>query len=262
MNIIRPQISRIFDKSALPVYANTLCSMQSKIHSFQNHIRLFTSSPFFKMPERLPVEPLVPRPSPPPSMHAKARIDYFDYKDTTPYHFDTYHLVHQLERKGFAKENAEAVMYALSLIVNENVNNITISSVTRSQFEKAMYVNKVDFAHASNEMQLLERNDFNNVKSDVVKLNSELERYQNKRSEALRRVQSQVRLELTLEKARARDELSKQELKIKETESKIDTEFSNLRSTMETIYWDLFKSIFPLFCAAGALFFSYLRMSR
>ncbi|KND02585.1 hypothetical protein, variant [Spizellomyces punctatus DAOM BR117] len=176
--------------------------------------------------------------------------------------FDTYKLVQRLEADGFSRESAEAIMASLSEVVGESINNISRTSVTKSDFEKAMYINKVDFAHVRNEIQMLEKNDFALLRSDIGRLNAEVEKFRTRMIEDLRRVQSNVRLELSLEKGRIRDEQSAQELKIKEADSRIDTEVSTLRTQMETIQWELFKTLFPLFCAAGALFFSYLRFVK
>jgi hypothetical protein len=74
-------------------------------------------------------------------------------------------------------------------------------------------------------------------------------------------------MELSTEKGSIRDKHAMQELDIKETKSKIDSDISSLRTVviyfliikMETIQWDLFRTLFPIFSAAGALTFSYLR---
>ncbi|KAJ3189366.1 hypothetical protein HDU85_002995 [Gaertneriomyces sp. JEL0708] len=135
-------------------------------------------------------------------------------------------------------------MASLSEVVSENLNNISRTSVAKSEFEKAMYMNKVDFAHVRNEIQMLENNEFALLRSDIGRLNAEVEKFRTRMVEDVRRVQSNVRLELSLEKGRIRDEQSAQELKIKEADSKIDTEVSTLRTQMETIQWELFKTLF------------------
>ncbi|KAJ3056421.1 hypothetical protein HK097_007034 [Rhizophlyctis rosea] len=158
--------------------------------------------------------------------------------------FDTYRLVQKLEGEGFSREAAEAIMASLSEVVFESISNISRTSVTTADFEKAMYINKVDFAHLRAEIQLLEKNDFALLRSDINRLNAEVEKFKVRQADDLRRVQSNVRLELSLEKGRIRDEQSAQELKIKEADSKIDTEVSTLRTQMETIQWELFKTLF------------------
>ncbi|KAJ3177745.1 hypothetical protein HDU87_004267 [Geranomyces variabilis] len=173
--------------------------------------------------------------------------------------FDTYRLVQRLEGDGFSRERAEAVMASLSEVVSESVGAISRTAVTKSEFEKAIYTNKVDFAHVRSEIQMLEKNEFALLRADMGRLNTEVEKFRTRITEDLRRVQSNVRLELSLEKGRIRDEQSAQELKIKEADAQIDTDVSMLRTQMETIQWELFKTLFPLFCASGALAFSYLR---
>jgi hypothetical protein len=72
-------------------------------------------------------------------------------------------------------------------------------------------------------------------------------------------------MDLSIEKGFVREKHAIQELEIKETKSKIDSDISNLRTVvislliikMETIQWDLFRTLFPIFSAA--LTFSYLR---
>ncbi|KAJ3278254.1 hypothetical protein HK104_002517 [Borealophlyctis nickersoniae] len=150
----------------------------------------------------------------------------------------------RLEVEGFSKESAEAIMASLSEVVQESISNISRTSVQKADFEKAIYINKVDFAHLRAEIQMLEKNDFVLLRSDIGRLSAEVEKFKVRMAEDLRRVQSNVRLELSLEKGRIRDEQSAQELKIKEADSKIDTEVSTVRTQMETLQWDLFKTLF------------------
>ncbi|KAI8850794.1 DUF1640-domain-containing protein [Chytridium lagenaria] len=181
---------------------------------------------------------------------------------STWHSFDTYKFVQKLEADGFQREKAEAIMNSLAEVVSESADNITTSSMTKADFEKSIYMNKVDFNHVRSEIQLLEKNDFANLKSDTARLSGELDRLRLRLAEELRRVQSNVRLELSIEKGRIRDEQSTQELKIKEADAKIDSEIAAIKTQLETVQWDLFKTLFPLFCAAGALAFSYLRFLR
>jgi hypothetical protein len=104
-------------------------------------------------------------------------------------------------------------------------------------------MHKVDFAHLKNEIRLLEKNDFALIRADMVRLSTEMDKLKTRIAEDLRRVQSDVRLELSLEKGRIRDERASQEYKIKEAESRMDSEVSNLRTQMETIKWEMFKTL-------------------
>ena len=176
--------------------------------------------------------------------------------------FDTYRFVQRLEQDGFQRDVSEAIMNSVQEVVSESTANMSRTSVTKPEFERSVYINRVDLAQLRSEIKLLETNDFALLKADIGRLNSELDKLRIRMAEDLRRVQSNVRLELGLEKGRIRDEQSAQEIRLKEADSKIDTEISNLKTQMETIQWELFKTLFPLFCAAGALLFSYLRFIK
>lgn len=77
-----------------------------------------------------------------------------------------------------------------------------------------------------NEIKLIEKNDIAILRTDVGRLGLELEKFKTRIAEDLRRIESDVRLELTLEKARIRyeckfidndsEEHTLQQLKIKE----------------------------------------------
>ncbi|KAK6094729.1 Protein fmp32, mitochondrial [Batrachochytrium dendrobatidis] len=179
------------------------------------------------------------------------------------YHnFDTYKFVQRLEADGFRRNSAEAVMGSLSEVVGESVNNMSKTSVTKTEFEKSVYMSRVDFNQLRSEIQLIEKNEFALLRADIGRVNIEVEKLRVRMAEDLRRMQSSIRLELSLDKGRIRDEQAAKEIRIKEADSKIDTEVSIVKTQMETIQWELFKTLFPLFCAAGALFFSYMRFVK
>jgi hypothetical protein len=98
-------------------------------------------------------------------------------------------------------------------------------------------------------VSLLEKNEFSILKAEIGRLANEAQKFPTRMAEESRRVQSNVRLELSLDKARIRDEQAHQELKIKEAISKIDSDVSNFKTQMEVIQWELFRTIFPLLCA-------------
>ena len=72
----------------------------------------------------------------------------------------------------------------------------------------------------------------------------------------LRRVQSNVRIDLGREKGRLRDEKSAQEIRLKELDARIESETGTIGMMLEGTPGDLFKTLFPIFSAAGALVFS------
>ena len=120
----------------------------------------------------------------------------------------------------------------------------------------------MDVTHLRSEVSLLEKNEFSILKAEIGRLASGASKIPNRVGEESKRVASNVRIELSLDKARVRDEQTHQELKIKEAMSKIDSEVSQFKTGLETVQWELFRTLFPLLCAGGALFFSYLRFIK
>ena len=115
-------------------------------------------------------------------------------------HFDTYRFVQRLEAEGFSRESAEACMSSLGEVVNEYLGNMSRSSVSKAEYEKCIHTQRVDLDHVRSEMHLLEKNEFALIKQETSRLTREIEKLNLHMSEDLRRAQSDVRLELSLEK--------------------------------------------------------------
>jgi hypothetical protein len=180
----------------------------------------------------------------------------------TVYNFDTYKFVQRMEAQGFARTRAEGIMNSLMEVVNESRENLKKSAVKKTDFEKAMYVSKVELAHLNSDVSLLEKNEFSTLRADIARLYSLAAKLPQKVYEESIRISSAVKMDISINKGRIRDEQASQEMKIRETISKIDTEVSQFKTLMRTVQWELFKTLFPLFCAGGALFFSYLRFLK
>eukprot|EP00842_Homolaphlyctis_polyrhiza_P001811 jgi/Hompol1/2630/HPOL_006088-RA len=190
--------------------------------------------------QKLPVQPI----SNGHPLASNIRMFHASRVASNYHNFDTYRFVQRLEADGFSRDGAEAIMNSLTEVVGESVNNLSATSVTSTEFEKHMYMSRVDFTQLRSEIQLLEKNEFALLKADIGRLKLEIEKLKLRMVEDLRRVQSNVRLDLSLDKGRIRDEQSAKEIRIKEADSKIDTEVSTLRTQMETIQWELFKTLF------------------
>lgn len=178
------------------------------------------------------------------------------------YSFDTYKFVQRLEADGFSRDQAETVMNSLCEVVRESLTSISSTSISKADFEKNMYMNSVELNHLRNEVQLLRANDMALLKADASRLQAQVTRVRQRAAEELRRVQSNVRIDLGREKGRLRDEKSAQEIRLKELDARIESETGTIGMMLEGTPGDLFKTLFPIFSAAGALVFSYLRFIR
>nr|CAG8639136.1 1786_t:CDS:2 [Entrophospora candida] len=185
----------------------------------------------------------------------------YSSNDKTQY-FDTSTFVQKLEAEGFTRQQSEAIMKSMSEVLDESMNNLIKNLVTKAEQEKTIYKSKVDFAQLKSEIQMLEKNDFQILKTDNERIISEVEKLNQKLTESIRHTQANAKLELNLEKGRIRDGASTLELKIKETDSKIDGEIGKLKTQMESIRFQILQYILGTLTGAGALILAYLRMLR
>ncbi|KAI8876134.1 DUF1640-domain-containing protein [Backusella circina FSU 941] len=178
------------------------------------------------------------------------------------YHFDTFKLVHKLEKHDFTRQQSEAIMVALRAVLSDSMTELTTPMVTKAEQEKAVYMYKVDFAQLRSEVQLLEKNDFSLMKAENERLQSQVDRLRQRLREEISRSQADVRLDLNLEKGRIRDEASGQDIKMRETDTRIESEIGSLRTQMEAIKFQILQYMIGTITGAGALFLAYLRMFR
>ncbi|KAI9502651.1 DUF1640-domain-containing protein [Coemansia spiralis] len=176
--------------------------------------------------------------------------------------FDTNRLVVRLESEGFSKQQAEAVVNAVSDVLKESTESILNNIVTKAEQDKTLYMYKVDFAQLKSEIQMMEKTDFSMMKAENERLQGEVNKLKQKLREEITRTQAGVRLDMSLEKGRARDEQALHEIKIRETDTKIEQEISGLRTQMESIKFSILQYMIGTITGTGALILAYLRMFK
>jgi hypothetical protein len=67
-------------------------------------------------------------------------LKYRLYTTTRPplsaYHFDTFKLVHKLEKQEFTRQQSEAIMVALRAVLTDSMTELTTPMVTKAEQEK------------------------------------------------------------------------------------------------------------------------------
>ncbi|KIM34336.1 hypothetical protein M408DRAFT_325767 [Serendipita vermifera MAFF 305830] len=177
----------------------------------------------------------------------------------TNYHFDTHHFVQRLEREGLTRGQAEGVMNSMTEVIDESIRSMTRNMVTKSEQEKAIYTQKVDFGQLKTELQLMERNDLATLKAENDRLMADLEKLKQRLREEITRTQAGVRLDLNLEKGRLRDENGQQEIKIREVETRIETEIAGLRTAIQTSKATTLQYLVTFVTGCSALLMAYMR---
>ncbi|KAJ3128392.1 hypothetical protein HK100_009204 [Physocladia obscura] len=185
------------------------------------------------------------------------------YSSANPPLFDTYEFVAACERDAkLDPQVAEALLSVLSDAVSQSVGTVATESVTSAEFEKRVHANSIDFSHLRADLGLVEKNDFMLLKADVARLSNDVEKLHMRSAEEFRRIQANTRLEISMEKSRIKDDQNAQTIRMKEMDAQIESDLASIKTVMEGLRWDLFRSLFPLLSAAGALAFSYLRFLR
>jgi len=178
---------------------------------------------------------------------------------TLAYHFDTHRFVERLEVEGLTRKQAEAVMSAMSDVVDESVQNMMQDMVTKAEQEKFLYTQKVDFTQLKSEVQIMEKNDLATMKAENDRLAADVDKLKQRLREEIARTQAGVRLDLNLEKGRLRDETSAQELKVREVDTRIESEISALRTAIETSKQNTLQYLVTVATGVCALLMAYLR---
>lgn len=177
-------------------------------------------------------------------------------------HFDTHGFVARLEAAGMPRPQADAMVTALTDVVEESIQGLEKGLVSREEGERWRYSQKVDFARLKSDVQLLERNDFTLMKSENERLMADVEKLKQRLREEITRTVAGVRLDLNLEKGRIRDESSVHALKIKEVDTRIESEIAGLRSTIASAKINVLQYLVGVATGCGALLLAYLRMFR
>ncbi|MCO5565797.1 hypothetical protein L7F22_019472 [Adiantum nelumboides] len=187
---------------------------------------------------------------------------FFTSTPSNAMHFDTHGFVARLEASGMARAQADALVTALSDVVEESIKGLEKGLISREEGERWRYSQKVDFARLKSDVQLLERNDFTLMKSENERLMADVEKLKQRLREEITRTVAGVRLDLNLEKGRIRDESSVHALKIKEVDTRIESEIAGLRSTIASAKINVLQYLVGVATGCGALLLAYLRMFR
>ncbi|KAJ3357948.1 hypothetical protein HDU83_000005 [Entophlyctis luteolus] len=174
--------------------------------------------------------------------------------------FDTLAFARRAEEPpaSLGRTAAEALLDVSKDAVAESLGTVVAAAPTRSEYDRRIHAHTLRLNQLRADLGLLEKNDFVLLQADVARVGSEVDRLHLRTAEEFRRIQANARLEISMEKARIREEQNAQAIRMKEADAKIESELAAIKTVLEGIRWDLFRSLFPLFSAAGALAFSKL----
>lgn len=176
------------------------------------------------------------------------------------HHFDTRKFALQLERQGFTQAQSEAVLKALATVLDDSVENLSRSLVSKEEYSRRSYQQKVDFTKLKSELQTMDKTEVTRVTNEHERLTTDLEKLRQKFKEEIAKSKSNVRLDLNLEKGRIRDESATHERKIKETEARIDQELANFKTLIEGTKLQVMQWLIGVCTGTFAVVLAYIRL--
>lgn len=176
------------------------------------------------------------------------------------HHFDTRKFAVQLEREGFTPGQAEAILKSLSSVLNDTTTAVRQNNISKVDFSRRVYQQKVDFSKLKSELQTLDRGDFDRITDDHERLVTDVEKTRQQFKEVVAKARANVRLDLNLEKGRMREESATHELKIQELNARIDQELSNFQAQIEGTKVQVAQWLIGVCTGTFALVLAYIRL--
>ncbi|XP_048388081.1 coiled-coil domain-containing protein 90B, mitochondrial isoform X2 [Stegostoma tigrinum] len=171
--------------------------------------------------------------------------------------FDTHALVLELENNGFRKEQAEAVVTILANLTSASMDSTYQDMVTKAQQEIMLQQIMAHLDSIRKDMVILEKSEFSNLRMENEKIKIELEHLKLQLLDEIKKIRSDTKLDMNLEKSRIMDTNSDTDRAITETNKKIDTDVASLKTMLESLKLETMRylaaSVFS--CLAIALGF-------
>lgn len=174
--------------------------------------------------------------------------------------FDTRKFAIQLERQGFTQLQAEAVLKALATVLDDSVQQLASNLVSKEEFSRHAYQQKVDFTKLKSELQTLDKTEVTRVTNEHERLATDLEKLRQRFKEQIGKSRASVSLDLNLEKGRIREESAVHELKIKETDTRIDQELANFKTQIEGTKVQVMQWLIGVCTGTFAVVLAYIRL--
>ncbi|XWS33823.1 hypothetical protein CRYUN_Cryun22dG0116000 [Craigia yunnanensis] len=121
-----------------------------------------------------------------------------------------YTQVRRLEAEGLPSKQAEAITAAITEVLNDSLENMSLSVVSKSEMQKSEMTQESNLSKLKSEVQSSQEHHFSLLQHENEKLQNDIEKMPSELSYEIDKVTAGQRLDLNLERGRIRDELSNQ----------------------------------------------------
>ncbi|XP_041022258.1 protein FMP32, mitochondrial-like isoform X1 [Juglans microcarpa x Juglans regia] len=154
---------------------------------------------------------------------------------------DTLALVRRLEGQGVPSKQAEAITAAITEVLNDSLENVTLSFVSKAEMQKIELIQESNLSKFKSEVQSSQGHHFSSLQHETEKLRNDIEKMRSELRYEIDKLTAGQRLDLNLERGRIRDELANQNAETTNLTNKLDQEIHALRAHMEAAKYDVIK---------------------
>ncbi|CAI0392936.1 unnamed protein product [Linum tenue] len=167
---------------------------------------------------------------------------------------DTLALARRLEARGLPLDQAEAITAVITEVLNDSLENVAQSVVSKTEMEKSELFNIRDACFNYLSIYVRQEHHFSLLQREAEKMQNDIDKTRTDLRHEIDKVNAGQRLDWNLEKGRIRDELTQQKADTTHLENKLDRETHALRAQLEAAKYDVTKyfvaTSFSL-CAVG-----------
>ncbi|EEB08707.1 DUF1640 family protein [Schizosaccharomyces japonicus yFS275] len=174
--------------------------------------------------------------------------------------FDTLKFVRGLEAAGWTPVEANSIMRTVHDVFTKTNERNARQFVSREQQERAIYQQKVDFAHLRSDLQSIEREEMTVLHTELERLSTDVERLRTSFEDRIHTLLADARLKMLTERIHNRDEASAQDLEVREVSARVHTEASHLRMQFASLKSQTLQWLLGIITGSGALLLAYLRL--
>ncbi|KAL7752497.1 hypothetical protein RI367_002031 [Sorochytrium milnesiophthora] len=171
------------------------------------------------------------------------------------YSFDTYRMVLSLERNGFSRSQAVAIMRAMNVLLAESVLKTRTNMLTKIDVENETYLYKAALSELATELKMLRQNDHSALKSETESIVRDLDALAQRLRDDMNNLKSDIAMEMNNHKLDIREAGKQTELRLHEVNSKLAVMCSEFKTEIETMKLDATKRVIAILLggAAGVL---------
>ncbi|CAL5205651.1 unnamed protein product [Lathyrus oleraceus] len=173
---------------------------------------------------------------------------------------DTLALVRNLESNGFPSKQAEAITFAITQVLNDSLENVAQSFVTKSDMLKSEMTQETNLSKFKSEVQSSQEHHFSLLQRETEKLRNDIDKMRSELRYEIDKVTAGQRLDLNLERGRIRDELANQNAETTNLTNKLDREIHALRAQLEAAKYDVIKYCIGTLVSISAVGLAVIRV--